>query len=212
MEDVRLSAVVLTRNEAAVIERCLRGLLWADEIVVVDSGSTDRTVEICGAMPEVRVVQRPFDGFAAQRNAARPSSRDQSTLRADAITWLSVLRMTPANQSRPTRCPQGMSESGARGRSQEWVLVTRDDAVEGDHAALSKQAARVHDDDLAPARLGNHLLAQERAAASLEERERLELDLVGAVDCHVDDRMRLQRRERDSEPPRQTTARMPYLR
>lgn len=84
MEDLRLSAVVLTRNEAAVIERCLRALQWADEIVVVDSGSTDRTVEICSAIPEVRVVQQPFAGFAAQRNAGIDAARGEWILMVDA--------------------------------------------------------------------------------------------------------------------------------
>lgn len=43
----KFSAVIITKNEEKNIERCLKSVQWADEIVVVDSGSTDRTLEIC---------------------------------------------------------------------------------------------------------------------------------------------------------------------
>ncbi|HNE16486.1 MAG TPA: glycosyltransferase, partial [Rhodocyclaceae bacterium] len=42
-----LSVIVIVRNEAALIAQCLDSVTWADEIVVVDSGSTDGTPEIC---------------------------------------------------------------------------------------------------------------------------------------------------------------------
>ncbi len=62
----RVSAVVITLNAASQIEACLQSLAFADEIVVVDSGSTDRTVEIvrgCGA----RVVQQGWLGYGPQK-------------------------------------------------------------------------------------------------------------------------------------------------
>lgn len=43
----KLSVVVITKNEAKNIERCLRSVVWADEIVVLDSGSTDATEALC---------------------------------------------------------------------------------------------------------------------------------------------------------------------
>lgn len=65
----RLSIVILARNEAINIKRCVRAVQWCDDVVVVDDGSTDATQEIatsCGA----RVVQHAFVSFADQRNWA----------------------------------------------------------------------------------------------------------------------------------------------
>jgi hypothetical protein len=58
--------VLLTFNEAPNIERTLAPLGWAQDIVVVDSGSTDQTCEILRRYPRVRVFQRPFTTFADQ--------------------------------------------------------------------------------------------------------------------------------------------------
>lgn len=65
----RLSGVILTYNEEAHICDCIESLRWADEIVVFDSYSTDRTVELAQAAG-VRVLQHPFANYGAQRNAA----------------------------------------------------------------------------------------------------------------------------------------------
>ncbi|MFA5166898.1 MAG: glycosyltransferase family 2 protein [Candidatus Omnitrophota bacterium] len=78
-----LSAIVLTRNEERNIEDCLESLSWADELLVVDSGSTDLTVplaEKCGA----RVVTHPFTDFATQRNFAMSLAKGNWILFIDA--------------------------------------------------------------------------------------------------------------------------------
>ena len=66
----RLTAVILTRNEVKHISACIATLLpWCDAVVVWDSGSTDATCDLAhlaGAL----VVQRPFDDYAHQRQAA----------------------------------------------------------------------------------------------------------------------------------------------
>lgn len=64
-----ISFVVLTFNEAGNLPRCLRSIDWSDDILVVDSGSTDETVAIAQAAG-ARVLVRAFDSFAAQRNHA----------------------------------------------------------------------------------------------------------------------------------------------
>jgi len=65
----KLSVVVITHNEERNIERCLRSAQWADEVVVVDAMSTDKTVEICSRM-KVEVSLRPWTGYAPQKQYA----------------------------------------------------------------------------------------------------------------------------------------------
>lgn len=64
-----LSACVIAHNEERVLERCLKSLTFASEIVVIDAGSTDRTVEIARAHG-AKVFTQAWQGFAAQRNFA----------------------------------------------------------------------------------------------------------------------------------------------
>jgi glycosyltransferase involved in cell wall biosynthesis len=66
-EQKRISACVITRNEEDNIRRCLESLAWCDEIVVVDSYSDDRTVEICREYTD-RVYQHEWMGYVGQRN------------------------------------------------------------------------------------------------------------------------------------------------
>jgi glycosyltransferase involved in cell wall biosynthesis len=78
-----LSAVLITRNAAAVLEPCLESLAFADEIVVVDSGSSDGTAEIagrCGA----RLVQKEWLGFGRQKQYAVDQARHDWVLCLDA--------------------------------------------------------------------------------------------------------------------------------
>jgi glycosyltransferase involved in cell wall biosynthesis len=64
---MNVSCLILTFNEEINIERCLLALDWCDDVVVLDSGSTDRTVEIARGVG-ARILSRPFDTFAGQRN------------------------------------------------------------------------------------------------------------------------------------------------
>ena len=61
-----ITPVLLTFNEAANIGRTLSRLTWANDIVIVDSGSTDETVSILAGFPQVRIFHRPFDTHANQ--------------------------------------------------------------------------------------------------------------------------------------------------
>ncbi len=64
-----LTAIILTLNEARHVVDCIDSLRWADRIVVFDSYSTDDTAALA-AQAGAEVFQRPFDNYAAQRNAA----------------------------------------------------------------------------------------------------------------------------------------------
>ena len=52
-----LSIIIITYNEEPNIEICLQSITWADEIIVVDCGSTDRTLEICNRYEKVSLFQ-----------------------------------------------------------------------------------------------------------------------------------------------------------
>ena len=65
----KISAYILTYNEAEKIEAAVASVLWADEVVVVDSFSIDRTREIATSLG-ARVVEVPFNGFGELRNRA----------------------------------------------------------------------------------------------------------------------------------------------
>ncbi len=69
-----ISAYILAYNEAEKVKAAAESVLWADEIVVVDSGSTDGTAEIAAALG-ARVVQVPFNGFGDLRNRAIEACR-----------------------------------------------------------------------------------------------------------------------------------------
>jgi glycosyltransferase involved in cell wall biosynthesis len=64
-----ISAVIITKNEESHIEDCLKSVSWADEIVVLDSGSTDRTVAIAQEFTDAVFVEA-WRGMGAQKNRA----------------------------------------------------------------------------------------------------------------------------------------------
>ncbi|MFL6292146.1 MAG: glycosyltransferase family 2 protein [Thermoanaerobaculia bacterium] len=89
----RVSAIVTTLNEEQHIAECIESLLWCDEILLVDSFSTDRTPEIAQRYDKVRFHQRTYFGSAAQKNWAMDEVRNEWILIFDADE-----RCTPALQ------------------------------------------------------------------------------------------------------------------
>ena len=72
----KISAYIIAFNEAAKIEAAVSSVLWADEIVVADSNSTDGTAALAEALG-ARVVQVPFTGFGELRNRAVEACRHE---------------------------------------------------------------------------------------------------------------------------------------
>ncbi len=79
-----LSVILITRDEAQRIERCLRSVDFADEIVLVDSGSTDQTVALARAAGARVTVRADWPGFGVQKNRALALATGDWVLSIDA--------------------------------------------------------------------------------------------------------------------------------
>ena len=79
----KLSVVVITLNEASNIDTALKSVSWADEIVVVDSGSTDGTVKRAQCHTD-RVIHRSWTGYGAQKDYATQLAHNDWILSLDA--------------------------------------------------------------------------------------------------------------------------------
>jgi len=80
--------VLITKNAAALLEKCLQSCAFADEIVVVDSGSTDRTLAIASAY-KAKVIHQDWLGFGPQKQFAIEQASHDWVLCLDADEWLS---------------------------------------------------------------------------------------------------------------------------
>ena len=63
----KITALIITYNEIGYIEKCVQSIDFADEIIVVDSFSTDGTYEYLCNHPKIKVIQNPFENFTAQK-------------------------------------------------------------------------------------------------------------------------------------------------
>jgi glycosyltransferase involved in cell wall biosynthesis len=88
MDVDEITPVILTRDEAPNLARTLGQLAWARDVVVVDSFSTDGTVEIARRFPNVRVFQRAFDDHASQWTFGQQQVRTPWFLALDADYYL----------------------------------------------------------------------------------------------------------------------------
>jgi glycosyltransferase involved in cell wall biosynthesis len=79
-----ISAVITTFNEEHNVGDCIESLLWCDEIVLVDSFSTDNTARIAKAYTKVRLLQREYFGSASQKNWAMDQTNNEWILILDA--------------------------------------------------------------------------------------------------------------------------------
>lgn len=85
----RVTPIVITWNEEVNVGRVLDGLAWADEVAVIDSGSTDRTLDIVASNPRARVLVRPFTSHSEQWNYALENVKSEWVLTLDADYILS---------------------------------------------------------------------------------------------------------------------------
>lgn len=80
----KITPLILTYNEAPNIDRTLQQLTWANQIIIIDSYSTDETLEIISKYPQAQVFQRQFDTFANQCNYGLSQINTEWVLSLDA--------------------------------------------------------------------------------------------------------------------------------
>ena len=79
----KISVTIITKNEEKNIRRCLNSIQWADEIVIVDTFSSDRTVEICREFTD-KVFQESWLGYGPQKNLCASKATNRWVLNLDA--------------------------------------------------------------------------------------------------------------------------------
>ena len=84
-----LSVIIITKNEANHITRCLQSVSWADEIIVLDSGSTDNTVALCKKFTDL-VFETDWPGFGPQKQRALDKAQYDWVLSIDADEWVTA--------------------------------------------------------------------------------------------------------------------------
>src|SRR5512140_2444935 len=84
-----ISAIVTTFNSANVIEDCLKSLAWATEVLVVDSGSTDQTMQLASALG-ARVLDHPYVNPVAQKQWSIPQAQNEWILWVDSDERISA--------------------------------------------------------------------------------------------------------------------------
>lgn len=102
-----LSVILIVRNEAAHVRACLDSVKWADEIIVLDSGSTDNSIELCQAYTD-KVFSTDWQGFGVQKQRALNLATKKWVLSIDADE-----RVTPALKQEIVTCLQQANNTQA---------------------------------------------------------------------------------------------------
>lgn len=113
---LRITAVVTTLDNGATLDACLASLRWCDEIVLLDSGSSDDTLEIA-RRHGARIAQQPFAGYGSQKQAAIDRAEGEWILLLDADEHL-----TAAGRARIERELATPRADGYRLPRQEWLF------------------------------------------------------------------------------------------
>jgi glycosyltransferase involved in cell wall biosynthesis len=113
-----ISVVIITKNEAHAIGDCLRSVAWAEEIIVVDSGSIDDTVSICQKMGAKITVTEDWPGFGKQKNRALELATQPWVLSIDADERITpklqeeIKKVVATNTNASYRMPRSSSYCG----------------------------------------------------------------------------------------------------
>lgn len=147
-EPVQISAFLICKNEEVVIERALKSLYWADEIVVVDGMSEDRTLEIVHKFTD-HVYQRPWTNFGEQRNFALSKVKYPWTFFLDAdeecspglIDWLRLFKSRGLESASRDLVPSTSQYLDPRGETATQIDLIEIRRLEHFHGRLYRYGA-----------------------------------------------------------------------
>ncbi|MEI6543805.1 MAG: glycosyltransferase family 2 protein [Methylococcales bacterium] len=120
-----LSVIIITKNEAVHIGRCLESIAWADEIIVLDSGSDDDTVSICRRYTD-KVYETDWPGFGLQKQRALDKATGDWVLSIDADEMVTaelraeIERVMQENKLQAYEIPRLSSYCGRQMRHGGW--------------------------------------------------------------------------------------------
>jgi glycosyltransferase involved in cell wall biosynthesis len=124
---MRISVAIITKNEELAIGRCLQSVSWADEVIVLDSGSTDKTVDIARELGAKVSVTSDWPGFGPQKNRALDLATGDWILSLDADEWVTPelheemrLILTGEPEFDAYRLPRSSSFCGRYMRHSGW--------------------------------------------------------------------------------------------
>lgn len=166
MNSTGLSVIIIAKNEAHAIADCLRSVAWADEIIVVDSVSTDDTVSICQQHGAKISITHNWPGFGQQKNRALALATQPWVLSLDADERVTpelqaeIKQVIASNAEASYRMPRSSSYCGQFIKHSGWSpdYITRlfkrgygkfsDDLVHerllADHATLTLKFPLLH--------------------------------------------------------------------
>ncbi len=117
-----LSVAIITLNEEKNIERCIDSVQEvADEIVIVDSFSQDKTEEICRKYEKVKFISHEFEGYIEQKNYAIDQAQNQFILSLDADEALSEELMESIMQAKKNPMYDGYSMNRMTNYCGKWI-------------------------------------------------------------------------------------------
>lgn len=108
----KVTAIILTYNESLHIKGALESIQWCDEILVIDSFSTDETLEIVKTFPTVKILQNKFVTHAAQKNWAIPQASHD---------WIFLLDADERPTPELVREIQGMLKNNSMTKDAYWI-------------------------------------------------------------------------------------------
>jgi glycosyltransferase involved in cell wall biosynthesis len=99
MNKTTISTIIITKNAGEHLARCLESVKWTDEIIILDCGSEDNTIDIAKQYTDKITITDDWPGFGPQKNRALQQASNEWVLSIDADEWLPAELITEIQQT-----------------------------------------------------------------------------------------------------------------